>query len=100
MAFTFLGNDGDEKTSSAQKDTNAETPPVQSDRGGGNSTGNWSRFFWLLSLLSSIIAVIGLAVGLNESESAVQEASVGAIAVAIAVIPYCAARAVSELGAK
>ena len=101
MALSFLAGDGDAKTSSAQQDTNAETPRLSKVVGMmSNSPGTWSGIFWVLSLLCSIGAVITLVIGLIESESAIQQAAVGAIAAAIAVIPYCAARAVSELGAK
>ena len=100
MAISFLAGDGGAKTSSAQQNTNAETPPVQSGRDDSNSPGTLSGIFWILSLLCSIGAVITLVGGLIESESAIQQGAVGAIAAAIAVIPYCVARAVSELGAK
>lgn len=52
---------------------------------------------WVLCLMFSIIAGLVLLAGLMTATSAPQQGAVAAIAVAIAVIPYCFAKAVSEL---
>jgi ammonia channel protein AmtB len=52
---------------------------------------------WLLTILGSLFgALVGL-VGVLGANGAPQEAAAAAIGVACAVIPYCLARAVSEL---
>ena len=53
---------------------------------------------WILTVLGSLIGGLTLLVGLLAAQSSPQEASVSAMAIAFAVIPYCLARAVSELG--
>jgi hypothetical protein len=52
---------------------------------------------WLLTVVGSLFgALIGI-VGVLTAHGAPQEAAAAAVAVACAVIPYCLARAVSEL---
>jgi hypothetical protein len=52
---------------------------------------------WLLTIAGSLFgALIGI-VGVTAAHGAPQEAAAAAVAVACAVIPYCLARAVSEL---
>jgi purine-cytosine permease-like protein len=55
---------------------------------------------WILVVLSSGYAVFQTIFGLRLATSAPQEAAVAAMGVAFAVIPYCLARAVSELSAE
>jgi hypothetical protein len=54
-------------------------------------------FCWFLSLLGAVIGLFVLFVGLNGANGAPQEAATAGMALAFAVIPYCIARAVSEL---
>ena len=72
----------------AEQDTDVETPPVQSYVGNDNSPGFWSKLFWVVSFICSIAAAIRFLDGRDGP----------AVAIATAVIPYCVARAVSELG--
>lgn len=78
---------------------------------GGDKTGvqnlkvnTWSNsmaaliaFVWMLSLLGVIAAVYVLITGLQSATAAPQEAVVCALACALAIIPSCLARAVTEL---
>lgn len=52
---------------------------------------------WIVTALGALAGALLLFTGLQGAESAPQEAAIAAIAVACAVIPYCLARAVSEL---
>ena len=55
------------------------------------------QFLWLFTILGCLLgALIGIT-GILAAKGAPQEASAAAIAVACAVIPYCLARAVSEI---
>jgi hypothetical protein len=55
------------------------------------------KTLWLLTIVGCFVGgLIGM-VGVVAAKGAPQEASAAAIAVACAVIPYCLARAVSEL---
>lgn len=56
-----------------------------------------SIIMWGLTFITSSLSLIVLFNGLDNAESAPQEAAVAAISVAFAVIPYCIARAISEL---
>jgi len=58
------------------------------------------KFLWILTISGSIIGTAVLALGLPAAKSAPQEATVAAIGIAFAVIPYCLARAVSEISGK
>ena len=55
------------------------------------------KFLWVCTMLGSLIGLFFLLVVLTAAKGAPQEAAGAAIAVACAVIPYCLARAVSEL---
>lgn len=55
------------------------------------------RFPWVLTVIGCLTAIVYLGFGILNATSAIQEASVGAVAVALAVIPYCLARALNEL---
>lgn len=52
------------------------------------------RICWVLALLSAGIGMIQLIVTFRTAESAPQQGAGAALAVALAVIPYCIARAV------
>ncbi len=54
------------------------------------------ELLWLLTIGGSVTGGIFLFVGIDEAQSAVQEASIAAISVGMAVIPYCLAKAYSE----
>lgn len=56
-----------------------------------------ASFFWGLACLSAILAGLILFFGLANAKAAPQEAAIAAISAAVAVIPYCFARAISEL---
>lgn len=54
-------------------------------------------FCWIVVLLAACLAAILLVFGMASAGSAPQQAVVASLAVAIIVIPYCFARAVTEL---
>jgi hypothetical protein len=56
-----------------------------------------SRFFWGLTLLSTVFGGLFAAVGMLTASGAPQEAAAAAIGCLFAVAPYCLARAVDEL---
>jgi hypothetical protein len=55
------------------------------------------RILWALTMLGSVVGGFILLLGLVSSTGAPQQAAVAAIAVAFVVLPYCCARALSEL---
>ena len=55
---------------------------------------------WIITIIGSAIGLLTLIATLLGSNGAPQEAAGAAIAVAFAVIPYCLARALSEMGSK
>jgi hypothetical protein len=56
-----------------------------------------ARFFWVVSMAASVVAVVFGVGGVASANGAPQEAAVAAIACLIAIAPYCMARAVDEL---
>ncbi len=54
-------------------------------------------FFWVIALLAAIIAIPVFVIGMSLSDGAPQEAAVSAVALVIAIVPYCLARAMSEI---
>jgi hypothetical protein len=54
-------------------------------------------FLWVLSLLGAVVGGLVLMVGVIGSSGAPQEAAAAGIACALAVIPYCFARAIEKL---
>ncbi len=54
-------------------------------------------FLWVLTILGTLIGGGLFALGWMSATSAPQEAAAGALGIALAVIPYCLARAVQEL---
>ncbi|RRN54971.1 hypothetical protein EIM48_11970 [Pseudoxanthomonas sp. SGNA-20] len=54
-------------------------------------------FFWVIAMLSCVLAGLILVLGVATANGAPQEAAFAAIAVGVAVIPYCFARAISEI---
>lgn len=59
-----------------------------------------TQALWVLTILGAVIGAIILFLGLATATGAPQQAAAAAAAVAFVVIPYCLARAVSELGSK
>jgi hypothetical protein len=58
------------------------------------------RVSWIITLIGSAIGFFVLIITLFGSNGAPQEAAGAAIAVAFSVIPYCFARALSEMEPK
>ena len=58
------------------------------------------RTSWIITIIGSAIGFLILITTLFGSTGAPQEAAGAAIAVAFSVIPYCLARALSEIGPK
>lgn len=52
---------------------------------------------WVLTVVGSLLGIVIVGVGMLIAQSAPQEAVVVALGIACAVVPYCLARAVSEL---
>jgi ammonia channel protein AmtB len=59
-----------------------------------------AKLMWMVTVIMSLVgAVIGFT-GISAANGAPQEAAAAAMGLACAVIPYCAARALSELRSK
>ena len=56
-----------------------------------------TKFLWSLTIVGSILGALTIAVGVAGATGAPQQAAAAAIGIAFAVIPYCLARAVSEM---
>jgi len=56
-----------------------------------------TNFFWSLVIIGSVFGAITAAIGVMYAKGAPQEAAAAAIGIALAVIPYCLAKAVSEM---
>ena len=56
-----------------------------------------TKFLWGLTIVGSILGAFAIAIGITGATGAPQEAAAAAIGIALAVIPYCLARAVSEM---
>lgn len=52
---------------------------------------------WVLTFLGACLAVYILTIGFSNAASAPQEAVVVALACAVVIVPYCAARALTEI---
>ncbi len=57
-----------------------------------------NKFLWILVIIGSILGGLIAFIGVAAAESAPQEAAAAAVGIGLAVIPYCLARAVSEMG--
>ncbi|MBK7096740.1 MAG: hypothetical protein IPH57_17375 [Saprospiraceae bacterium] len=55
------------------------------------------KLSWIFTIIGAILGIVILFATLFDSTGAPQQAAGAAIAVAFAVIPYCIARAISEL---
>lgn len=60
-------------------------------------TSGIATFFWVVALLGVILGVLILLAGMGSANGAHQEAVVVSLSIACAVLPYCFARAISEL---
>jgi len=56
------------------------------------------KTLWIFTILGSMLGGLFLVGGLAGANGAPQQAAAAAVAVACAVLPYCLARAASELG--
>lgn len=56
------------------------------------------RFLWLMTVIGALLGTVVLVFGVAYAPGAPGEAAAAAIAVALAVIPYCLARACQEIG--
>jgi len=54
-------------------------------------------FFWVITILCSLVGALVAFIGVSAANGAPQEAASAAMGMAFAVIPYCLARAVSEI---
>ena len=57
------------------------------------------RTLWFITALGSFLGALLFVFGVPSAESAVQESAIAAMAIGLAVIPYCLARAATELKA-
>ena len=57
------------------------------------------KFLWIVTAIGSLLGALVVVGGVAAAKGAPQEAAAAAIGLALAVIPYCLARAVSEYGA-
>lgn len=55
------------------------------------------KSLWILTIIGSLLGGLMALIGLFAANSAPQEAAAAAMGIAFAVIPYCLARAASEL---
>lgn len=55
-------------------------------------------FAWIMVIIGSILGGLGTLLGILTANGAPQQAAAAAMGVAFAVIPYCFARAVQEIG--
>lgn len=55
------------------------------------------KFLWVLTMIGSVLGGLVVLLGVVGANGAPQEAAAAAIGIALAAIPYCLARAVSEM---
>lgn len=55
------------------------------------------KFLWVLTAIGSVLGVLTVVFGVMGAKGAPQEAAAAAIGIAFAVLPYCLARAASEI---
>lgn len=77
-------------------DDKSSTAPTKADTKSQSSNG-LLIIVWTISFLGTIAGGIILFMGMSSAQSAPQEAVIVALAIACAVLPYCFARAISEL---
>jgi hypothetical protein len=62
-----------------------------------NHHGIFAKVCWIATILGSLLGVAVIIFGFAVAKGAPQEAVVAALGIACAIIPYCLAKAVSEL---
>lgn len=55
------------------------------------------KFLWILTAIGSVLGGLVALIGVTAANGAPQEAAAAAMGIAFAVIPYCLARAASEM---
>lgn len=55
------------------------------------------KFLYIVTIFAALYGGAELVIGLSLAESAPQQAAIAAMSIAYAVIPYCVARAASEI---
>lgn len=55
------------------------------------------KLLWILTIVGSVLGAGIVLLGMSTAKGAPQEAAAAAIGIGFAVIPYCLARAVSEM---
>jgi sugar phosphate permease len=71
-----------------------QPPPVPLVSG----TAKKKIVLWIVTIIGSVLGGLTFLAGIVAANGAPQEAAAAAMGVAFAVIPYCLARAVSEIG--
>lgn len=74
-----------------------ELEKVQLQNPNEKGTNGVATFFWVVALLGVVVGVLILVGGIGSANGAPQEAVVVSLSIACAVLPYCLARAISEL---
>lgn len=77
---------------------NAVSTPAPVVQQTGQRGSCFQRGLWVLTILGALLGALIAFVGVVGASGSPQEASAAAIGIACAVVPYCLARAVSELG--
>lgn len=55
------------------------------------------KFVWVIALMFGVFGMIEAVMGISASQSAPQQAAGAAMGLAYAAIPYCIARAITEI---
>ena len=56
------------------------------------------KFLWVLTMIGSVLGGLVVLCGVIGANGAPQDAAAAAVGIAMAAIPYCLARAASEMG--
>ena len=56
------------------------------------------KFLWVLTMIGSVLGGLVVLFGVIGANGAPQDAAAAAVGIAMAAIPYCLARAASEMG--
>ena len=56
------------------------------------------KFLWVLTMIGSVLGGLVVLFGVIGANGAPQEAAAAAVGISMAAIPYCLARAASEMG--
>jgi hypothetical protein len=71
--------------------------PVISKQTGPTGGAGFEGLAWVIVIIAAALAVFVLVTGMSSATGAPQEAVVCALACAIVILPYCAARAIAHL---